>query len=228
MARCISAIKEGVRGRSIVVGSLITCRSTVVWVDSLSVCWSIMLWVDYLRSNPSVSFHCLNDMWALHIPSNTWTEVRVGDTKPPPRYGFSMIWSEDLHLSLFGGETHGANGRVSCRERVLLEDFWHFTIKDIVNEAHSGPVVVGEWQQEIYEGKICPRSHYAAIFITQRYQEPVCCTGHVFSLPYFEEAQGEVAHCWIRLVLIPRVEKAHCFCSLICRGRSHGQSNGSC
>ncbi|CDJ49824.1 hypothetical protein, conserved [Eimeria brunetti] len=122
--------------------------------------------------NPRVSFHCLNDMWALHIPSNTWTEVRVGDTKPPPRYGFSMIWSEDLHLSLFGGETHGANGRVSCRERVLLEDFWHFKIKDIVNEAHSGPVVVGEWQQEIYEGKIGPRSHYAAIFITQRYQEP--------------------------------------------------------
>lgn len=97
----------------------------------------------------------------------------MGGTRPPPRYGFSMIWSEDLHLSLFGGETHGANGRVSCRERVLLEDFWHFKIKDIVNEAHSGPVVVGEWQQEVYEGKIGPRSHYAAIFITQRYQEPV-------------------------------------------------------
>ncbi|KAL8433079.1 hypothetical protein Efla_006278 [Eimeria flavescens] len=122
--------------------------------------------------NPCVSFHCLNDMWALHLPSNTWTEVRVGETRPPPRYGFSMIWSEDLHLSLFGGETHGANGRVSCKERVLLEDFWHFKIKDIVNEARSGPVVVGEWQQEIYEGKIGPRSHYAAIFITQRYQEP--------------------------------------------------------
>lgn len=99
--------------------------------------------------------------------------MRVGETLPPPRYGFSMIWSEDLHLSLFGGETHGANGRVSCKERVLLEDFWHFKIKDIVNEARSGPVVIGEWQQEIYEGKIGPRSHYAAIFITQRYQEPV-------------------------------------------------------
>ncbi|CDI75731.1 hypothetical protein, conserved [Eimeria praecox] len=143
------------------------------WRDSSSDNLSEFLFVFGGRTgNPSVSFHCLNDMWALHIPSNTWTEVRVGDTKPPPRYGFSMIWSEDLHLSLFGGETHGANGRVSCRERVLLEDFWHFKIKDIVNEAHSGPVVVGEWQQEIYEGKIGPRSHYAAIFITQRYQEP--------------------------------------------------------
>ncbi|CDJ27166.1 uncharacterized protein EMH_0007800 [Eimeria mitis] len=143
------------------------------WRDSSSDNLSEFLFVFGGRTgNPSVSFHCLNDMWALHITSNTWTEVRVGDTKPPPRYGFSMIWSEDLHLSLFGGETHGANGRVSCRERVLLEDFWHFKIKDIVNEAHSGPVVVGEWQQEIYEGKIGPRSHYAAIFITQRYQEP--------------------------------------------------------
>ena len=123
-----------------------------------------------------MSFHCLNDMWALHLPSNAWAEVRVGETRPPPRYGFSMIWSEDLHLSMFGGETHGANGRVSCKERVLLDDFWHFKIRDIVNEAQSGPVVIGEWQQEAYEGKIGPRSHYSAIFITQRYQEPVGCS----------------------------------------------------
>lgn len=143
------------------------------WRDNSSDNLSEFLFIFGGRTgNPCVSFHCLNDMWALHLPSNTWTEVRVGETRPPPRYGFSMIWSEDLHLSLFGGETHGANGRVSCKERVLLEDFWHFKIKDIVNEARSGPVVVGEWQQENYEGKIGPRSHYAAIFITQRYQEP--------------------------------------------------------
>ncbi|KAL8448328.1 hypothetical protein Emed_003858 [Eimeria media] len=143
------------------------------WRDNSSDNLSEFLFIFGGRTgNPCVSFHCLNDMWALHLPSNTWAEVRVGETRPPPRYGFSMIWSEDLHLSLFGGETHGANGRVSCKERVLLEDFWHFKIKDIVNEARSGPVVVGEWQQEIYEGKIGPRSHYAAIFITQRYQEP--------------------------------------------------------
>lgn len=143
------------------------------WRDNSSENLSEFLFIFGGRTgNPNVSFHCLNDMWALHLPSNTWTEVRVGETRPPPRYGFSMIWSEDLHLSLFGGETHGVNGRVSCKERVLLEDFWHFKIKDIVNEARSGPVVVGEWQQEAYEGKIGPRSHYAAIFITQRYQEP--------------------------------------------------------
>ncbi|OEH73713.1 hypothetical protein cyc_00668 [Cyclospora cayetanensis] len=143
------------------------------WRDSSADNLSEFLFIFGGRTgNPRVSFHCLNDMWALHLPSNTWKQVDVGGVRPPPRYGFSMIWSEDLHLSLFGGETHGASGKVSCKERVLLEDFWHFKIKDIVNEAHSGPLVVGEWQQEEYEGKIGPRSHYAAIFITQRYQEP--------------------------------------------------------
>lgn len=135
------------------------------------------------RSNPAVSFHCLNDMWALHLPSNTWTEVQVGSLRPPPRYGFSMVWSEDLHLSLFGGEGgHNITSKVSGKERILLEDLWHFKIKGIVNEARAAaPVVVGEWQQEKYEGKIGPRSHYSAIFITQRYQEPVKHSG--FLLP---------------------------------------------
>lgn len=151
-------------------------------------------------------YQAANDMWSLHLASDTWCQVQLegNRVRPPPRFGCAAVWSDDILLTLFGGETtasttasnmsgvgtsagHAINGQASSSggsrdgrsrdpsaRRLLLDDMWHFKISDVVTNHHTkGAHVVGEWVQEKFEGGIAPRSHYAAIFITQRYQEPV-------------------------------------------------------
>ncbi|PHJ14608.1 corepressor complex crc230, partial [Cystoisospora suis] len=149
-------------------------------------------------------YQAANDMWSLHLASDTWSQVQLEGSRirPPPRFGCAAVWSDDILLTLFGGETtasntmntnssgaigsstgHAINGQTTSsagggREggrsrdpayrRLLLDDMWHFKIVDVITNHHTkGAHVVGEWIQEKFEGTIAPRSHYAAIFITQ-------------------------------------------------------------
>ncbi|KAK1443926.1 hypothetical protein BgAZ_208020 [Babesia gibsoni] len=107
---------------------------------------------------------CLNDIWAYHIESATWTMVEIPpDSKQPaPRFGVCALWADDDTICVFGGETHGPEGVVDRTERCLLDDLWMFRL--------SGPLS-GAWHQEVYEGSIGPRSHYSSIFIAQRCKE---------------------------------------------------------
>eukprot|EP00921_Rhytidocystis_pertsovi_P011795 GHVQ01019079.1.p1 GENE.GHVQ01019079.1~~GHVQ01019079.1.p1 ORF type:complete len:1102 (+),score=139.66 GHVQ01019079.1:142-3447(+) len=96
---------------------------------------------------------CLDDMWSFDWRSSVWREI-ICNQKPGPRFGVCMVWTDDSTMCLFGGEN----------KSTLLNDMW--TIK------LSGDKLHGEWNREIYEGIMAPRSHYACIFITQRYQDP--------------------------------------------------------
>ncbi|RQX67886.1 corepressor complex CRC230, partial [Toxoplasma gondii CAST] len=136
------------------------------------------------------SYQATNDMWTLHLATDTWAQVLLEGSRlrPLPRFGCCGVWSNDVFLTLFGGETTHAPGfgREPTEEsdermqpRHLLDDMWHFKILDVVGAgpegapAHvRGAHVVGEWIQEKFEDSVAPRSHYSAIFITQRYQEP--------------------------------------------------------
>ncbi|CBZ51328.1 kelch repeat-containing proteins that is fused to a HSP90-like ATpase, related [Neospora caninum Liverpool] len=141
------------------------------------------------------AYQATNDMWTLHLATDTWTQVLLEGSRlrPPPRFGCCGVWSNDLFLTVFGGETTApAHGCALARDadraeddgdaeralpRLLLDDMWHFKILDVVGAGpdarHArGAHIVGEWTQEKYEGAVAPRSHYSAIFITQRYQEP--------------------------------------------------------
>ncbi|KAK2195338.1 bifunctional Kelch-type beta propeller/Kelch repeat type 2/Histidine kinase-HSP90-like ATPase superfamily [Babesia duncani] len=105
---------------------------------------------------------CLNDMWAYHIESGTWSQIEIGQTRPCPRFGVCALWADDDTICVFGGETCGSSGLVDRSERCLLSDLWMFKL-------HSPNS--GEWTEEHYEGNIGPRSHYSSIFIAQRCKE---------------------------------------------------------
>ncbi|PFH32444.1 hypothetical protein BESB_017620 [Besnoitia besnoiti] len=155
------------------------------------------------------AYQATNDLWTFHLATDTWSQVLIEGSarlRPPPRFGCCGVWSNDVFLTLFGGETTSPLSASSAalaaepaeredeeesedhehlqQPRQLLDDLWHFKIIDVVGAGSGGTAdrsgahhargahVVGEWIQEKYEGTVAPRSHYAAIFITQRYQEP--------------------------------------------------------